>query len=95
MATIPIGYAPEKTAQSFTSPDEPPTGFLGGPVFVNMLQYGDESVVDTGELEEDGLPETGAGQSHTAGTGTLSVTLAVGVAMLGAAAISMRASSRC
>lgn len=93
MATVPAGYAPMENAQLFTAPDAPPTGFLGGPVFVNMLQDGGESVIDTGSgVAEDGLPDTGIGQSYPAVTGTLGVMLAIGVVMLGAAAASVRCS---
>lgn len=86
MATVPAGYAPVENAQEFTAPNAPPTGFLGGPIFVNMLQDGGESVIETGSgVAEDGLPDTGVGSSQPAVTGELGVMLVIGVAMLAAA----------
>lgn len=94
MATVPAGYAPLENAQAFTAPDAPPTGFLGGPIFVNMLQDGGESVIDTGSgVAEDGLPNTGTGASQPAITSELGVMLVIGVAMLGAAVSSRWISS--
>lgn len=91
MATIPAGYAPIDNAQEFTAPNEPPTGFLGGPIFVNMLQEGAESVVDSGtEVATDGLPETGSGPSQPVITVTIGGMLAAGLVLMGAAAISLR-----
>lgn len=95
LATIPAGYAPIDNAQEFTAPDEPPTGFLGGPVFVNMLQDGGVSVVDDGPgVAEDGLPDTGAGPSQPALTAMFVSMLVAGVGLMGLAAVSLRFTSK-
>lgn len=89
MATVPAGYAPMENAQEFTAPDGPPTGFVGGPVFINMLQDGGESVVDNGsDVAEDGLPDTGVGISQPAVTSELGMMLAIGLLVLATGAVS-------
>ena len=95
MATVPAGYAPMENAQEFSAPDGPPTGFVGGPVFINMLQDGGESVVDNGtDVAEDGLPDTGVGVSQPAVTGELGVMLAIGLLVLAVSAVSGMVRSR-